>query len=599
MLHLADDPAGIPKPKRSQSNHHDNDTGERGEFIRVVLYAQHLDEIKAVHQKLKPHKFIKTQFCNNPQEILQRGDIDILICPTLNVLERLTRRCQQSDIPPQSLPPVIIYRSTQQRLIGSESVFECISSIEVIHASSSDEFLVKRILNYANQKPLIPASPSSALEKRINELQNKEERLRYLIEHDDLTGLYNRRKLEGLISEASESVKHDNGMFALMYVDLDQFKIVNDSESHKIGDSILLCTALKLKKLLSGEHAVARVNSDEFCILLLNCSETETLALAENIRTMMDEEPFQIKNQTYRISVSIGIAFVTTKHLGKPSEILANADEACFVAKNSGRNTIHVYNRYDRDLQKIKRAVHWVPKIKDALKYDKFKLVYQPIRHLKSDSVSRFEALLRLQGEQGTLITPNFFIPIAESTGLIHDIDLWVVKEAITRLHQGSNQHFSLSVNLSTHAFKNVALVPTVRRYLNKTGIDPTRLSFEITETAAVADRQHSRLIIDQLRGLGCKFALDDFGAGFSSFSYLKHFPVDFLKIDGAFIKDLETDLVDQKLVKSMIDIARSLGKQTVAEFVDTPAALELLTEWGLDFAQGHYIGYPKNWIDA
>jgi EAL domain-containing protein (putative c-di-GMP-specific phosphodiesterase class I) len=317
--------------------------------------------------------------------------------------------------------------------------------------------------------------------------------------------------------------------------------------------------------------------------------------MAEDLRRFMDDFHFKTSNRTYHIGASIGIAPILPGENINTSEILARANQACFVAKTHGRNMVHIFNQEDAEVIILRSAVYWVPRIRDALTNNKFRLLFQPVINLSSGEIERYEALIRMIGDDGDLITPNNFIPIAERMGLIHDIDLWVVGHAIDVLHNlpAEQSHLSLNINLSRHAFQDPALLPLVRDKLHSTGIDANRITFEITETAAVANFEQTREMVCQLRELGCGFALDDFGAGFSSFTYLKHFPVDFLKIDGAFITNLVNDPIDQTLVKSIIEIARTLGKHTVAEFVESAEVLNMLKDYGIDYAQGYHIGKP------
>ena len=244
----------------------------------------------------------------------------------------------------------------------------------------------------------------------------------------------------------------------------------------------------------------------------------------------------------------------------------------------------------------LRSAIHWVPLIRDALTNNKFTLVFQPVLDLKNRTIAHYETLIRMIGNDGELITPNNFIPVAEKMGLIHDIDIWVVSHAIDILNALPEKHknTSFNINLSSHAFQDTTLLPLLKKKIEKTGIQASRITFEITETAAIANFSQTREMILNIRKLGCRFALDDFGSGFSSFNYIKEFPVDYLKIDGTFITNLANDQVDQTLIKSMIEIARKLNKKTIAEFVENKMVLDLLVQYGADYAQGYFIGKPS-----
>ena len=434
------------------------------------------------------------------------------------------------------------------------------------------------------------------LETELAERRIMEARLQHLVSHDDLTGLYNRRRLEQQLEIAVLRARKKQRLSALLYIDLDYFKVINDAEGHITGDSLLIEVANVLRHEIGLGDVLARVSADEYAILLENVSETTALETAERLRKILDDYHYHSNDRTYHIGASIGVAIIQAGELASASEILARADQACYVAKTHGRNVVHLFNKEDTEMVTLRSAIHWVPLIRDALANDKFKLVFQPVLDIKENRVSHYESLIRMMSNDGRLITPNHFIPVAENMGLIHDVDLWVVSHAIDVLHElpAQQSHISMNINLSSYAFQDKALLPTVRKKLGETGVRAERITFEITETAAIANYDQTRKMILQLRELGCQFALDDFGAGFNSFRHVKEFPVDYLKIDGSFIRNLAKDTVDQSLVRSMIDIARTLGKKIVAEFVEDRESLELLYEWGADYAQGYYIGKPQ-----
>ena len=433
------------------------------------------------------------------------------------------------------------------------------------------------------------------LETELAERRIMEARLQHLVSHDDLTGLYNRRRLEQQLEIAVLRARKKQRVSALLYIDLDYFKVINDAEGHITGDSLLIEVANILRHEIGLDDVLARVSADEYAILLENVSETAALETAERLRKILDDYHYHSNARTYHIGASIGVAIIQAGESVSASEILARADQACYVAKTHGRNVVHLFNKEDTEMVTLRSAIHWVPLIRDALANNKFKLVFQPVLDIKRHCISHYESLIRMQSEDGRLITPNHFIPVAENMGLIHDIDLWVVNHAMNVLrHLPSHQsHVSMNINLSSYAFQDKALLPTVRNKLDETGVSAERITFEITETAAIANYDQMRKMVLQLRELGCQFALDDFGAGFNSFRHVKEFPVEYLKIDGSFIRNLAKDTVDQSLVRSMIDIARTLGKKIVAEFVEDGDSLELLREWGADYAQGYYIGKP------
>jgi diguanylate cyclase (GGDEF)-like protein len=439
-------------------------------------------------------------------------------------------------------------------------------------------------------------SREQELETELSERRIVEARLQHLVNHDDLTGLCNRRRLEQQLELVVAQARKKGKISALLYVDLDHFKVINDAEGHAAGDRLLIEVANVFRHEIGMAGLLARISSDEYTVLFEDITEDEALKVAERVRQVMENFQFTTNNNTYHIGTSIGVAIINPGDIITSSEILARADQACYVAKTHGRNIVHLFSKEDTEMLTLRSAIHWVPLIRDALAHNKFMLVFQPVLDLKNKTITHYETLIRMIGNDGKLIEPNNFIPVAEKMGLIHDIDLWVVNRAIDILHELPEKHknTSFNINLSSHAFQDTALLPLLKEKLAGTGIDAGRITFEITETAAIANFSQTREMIMNIRELGCRFALDDFGSGFSSFNYIKEFPVDYLKIDGAFISNLLHDQVDQTLIKSMIEIAKKLNKKTVAEFVESKKVLDLLIQYGADYAQGYFIGKPS-----
>lgn len=433
------------------------------------------------------------------------------------------------------------------------------------------------------------------LESELAERKVIEARLQYLVSHDELTGLCNRRRLEQALEGAVYQARNASRTSALLYIDLDQFKVINDTEGHTVGDRFLMSIANQLRQAVAAENILARISSDEYAILIEDTDRHAALRTAESLRRTIDEYRFVANDRKYHIGASIGVALIEPSEEITASEALARAAQACFEAKNHGRNTVHLFSHNDKESHLIRSAVDWVPRIREAITHDRLCMHFQPVIDVASGRIHGHEALIRMIDNDGSLIPPTSFIPIAERMGLIHDLDLWVINHAIEILRAlpPSYEHLKLNINLSMYAFQDPALLTLVRDKLEATGVAARRITFEITETAATASYAKTREMIQKLRGLGCCFALDDFGSGFSSFNYIKQFPVDYLKIDGSFIRNLVYDPVDQRLVKSMIEVARTLDKQIVAEYVENEQILELLREYGIHLAQGNYIGEP------
>jgi diguanylate cyclase (GGDEF)-like protein len=433
------------------------------------------------------------------------------------------------------------------------------------------------------------------LEAELAERKVMEARLQYLVSHDDLTGLSNRRRFEQVLEAAIARLRQQRMAGALVYIDLDQFKVINDLEGHAAGDRLLMSVANILRAALQQNDTLARISSDEYAVLLEDTGEAAAMQFAESLRLAIDSYRFATEDREYQISASIGVLLIDPLDLVTASEALARSAQACFEAKAHGRNLVHRFDHNDLETSILREAVDWVPRIREALAGNRFTMVFQPVIELQNGEVVAYEALIRMIEPDGTVISPDRFIPVAERMGLIHDIDLWVEAYAHDTLHRlpPALDGIALNVNLSIHAFQDPALLTLVRDTLARTGVSAERITFEITETAAVANYEQTRSMVSELRAIGCRFALDDFGTGFSSFNYLKQFPVDFLKIDGSFIRNLLNDPIDQRLVKSMIEVGRALDKRVVAEFVENDATLALLREYGIDRAQGNHIGKP------
>ena len=431
------------------------------------------------------------------------------------------------------------------------------------------------------------------IEDENAQLRVMEARLQFSVNHDDLTGLANRRRLEQALEITLTQVRNFHTSSAVFYIDLDSFKVLNDAEGHEAGDSLLVQVANSLRGFFKVRDTLVRIGSDEFAVLVDTIDPETAVARAEGLRDLFDGYSFTFHDHQYHLSASIGVKCISEADASTVGEILSHANQACYTAKKRGRNRVHVYSPADREMYALRHSVKWAPRIRAALKQEKFVLEFQPIYSLKERKINHYECLIRMRGQGDKLYYPQDFIPVAEAMGLIHQIDLWVVNHAFELLtHIPSDT--ALAVNLSGNIFLDQNLYPLVERKLLETGADPSRLVFEITETSAITNFEQTKQMVDRLRNLGCRFALDDFGAGFNSYSYLKHFPVDILKIDGGFITNLHNDPVDQLLVKSMIDISHSLGKKTVAEFVEDRETLKMLQEFGVDFVQGYLIGKPQ-----
>jgi diguanylate cyclase (GGDEF)-like protein/PAS domain S-box-containing protein len=428
----------------------------------------------------------------------------------------------------------------------------------------------------------------------IRERKRFEGQLVHLANHDALTDLFNRRRFGEELTRQLAQAQRYGTPGALLFIDLDQFKDLNDSLGHRAGDELLTRLAVLLRERLRETDVVARVGGDEFAVLLPHTDGEQAEAVAEQLLEMIRRYTFVVAGQPIHVTASMGVAFFPEGEAAA-DDMFSRADLAMYDAKEKGRNGYRIYKPNGEWRAQIEQRLGWQHRIREALKKNRFALYAQPILDLSTNEVSQYELLLRLDGG-GKTVAASAFVDVAERFGLIQEIDRWVVRRAIQLIskHQQDGRDVRLEVNLSGKAFADPELLPLIRRELKATAIDPASLVLEVTETAAIANISEAQKFVATLKGLGCRFALDDFGVGFSSFYHLKHLPVDYLKIDGSFIQQLPGSPVDQHLVQAMVQVARGLGKQSIAEFVSDEETEHLLREYGVDYAQGYYIGRPR-----
>jgi len=422
------------------------------------------------------------------------------------------------------------------------------------------------------------------------------EQLSFQAAHDTLTGLINRREFERRVSRLLDGSRGEEDCHALCFMDLDQFKVINDTCGHVAGDELLRQLGRLLQSTVRHSDTLARLGGDEFGILMEHCTLDQSQRVAESLLDAIRDFHFSWEGQSFRIGISIGMVAITdTAH--DLTELLKQADAACYMAKDLGRNRIHIYHPEDIELAKRQGEMQWVAHINQALDENRFCLYAQAIEPLGNNVDRHFEFLLRMLDEKGQIIPPGAFLPAAERYDLINKLDAWVVENAMTLIAANSDyftQVNFVSINLSGKSITNPKFLEFIISQIRKNGIAANKICFEVTETVAISNLSSATTFITILKDIGCHFALDDFGSGLSSFGYLKSLPVDYLKIDGMFVRDIVDDPIDRAMVKSINDIGQVMGMKTIAEFVENDAVKAQLEEIGVDYAQGYGIGKPQ-----
>jgi len=423
------------------------------------------------------------------------------------------------------------------------------------------------------------------------------EQLNYHASHDDLTGLVNRREFEHRAKALLSSVLQNNKVkHALCFMDLDQFKVVNDTCGHAAGDELLRQLGSALKSTMRKNDTLARLGGDEFGILMQQCTLDDAHQIAKTLQKVIQNYQFSWEGRIFKVGVSMGLVAISETS-SSIYELLKNADASCYMAKEMGRNRIHVYNEGDTEISERQGEMLWVERINQAIEENKFCLYAQAIVPLNGSTDTHYELLIRMIDKQGDIIPPGAFLPAAERYNLIVNLDRWVITNAFKLLlehPQFLKQINFISINISGPSLVDPEFINFVYDKFIETSLPPEKICFEITETAAIFNLNTATLFISKMKKIGCQFALDDFGSGLSSFAYLKNLKVDYLKIDGMFVKDIVEDKIDHAMVKSINEIGHVMGMKTIAEFVENDEIKEMLREIGVNYAQGYGVGKPQ-----
>ena len=432
--------------------------------------------------------------------------------------------------------------------------------------------------------------------RNITEEKSLLERIAYDAKHDSLTGLVNRNEFDKQLKRVLESAKDKNEDSILCYLDLDHFKVVNDAAGHGAGDRLLIRICQILEDMVRTSDVVARLGGDEFGIILEGCPLENAVSVCENIIKGINDLVFECDKQRFKVGASIGIAIIS-ENTSNEAILMSQADMACYRAKELGRNQIHIAHTNDTAIIERTSEFTCVSEITDALNNDRLFLMQQPIVSIPNDSdeITHYEVLSRILDTKDKIISPDEFIRVAERYGMITSIDRFVIRKAF-KYHKNmyANSEVVVSINLSGNTVSDPYILEFIKAELEESKLNPASVCFEITETSAISSIKKAINIITKLKDIGVKFALDDFGSGLSSFGYLKDLPVDYLKIDGAFVKNIVGNDKDRAIVRSINEVAKVMGMKTIAEFVENDKILEILKDIGVDYAQGYGIGKPK-----
>ena len=487
-----------------------------------------------------------------------------------------------------------------------DSLHQCFVNGKIVHLPEHSSLITKDDSLISIEASIAPMKADTGdlmgaviVIQDVSHTRRLTRQLSYQASHDLLTGLYNRRKFEENLEEILINVREEEKQHALFYLDLDNFKIVNDTCGHVAGDELLKQLPALFNEVLRSGDIIARLGGDEFGIILQNCGLQQAANIADKIRQKIKDYRFIWDDKTFEIGVSIGVIGINADN-AEMSQVLSSADVACYAAKDAGRNRVHIYEPSDEAVSERYGQMHWTARISKALEEERFQLYQQPIVSVPDQKRNHLEILLRMIDENGNVIPPGAFISAAERYGLMREIDRWVITNVFKFMGRNDpadpikNTDRVIAINLSGDSVNDITLLDYILQEQKKYNVSLTNVCFEITETVAISNLSKATVFINELKNHGCQFALDDFGSGLSSFAYLKNLPVNYLKIDGSFVKDVSRDEIDRAMVESIQQIGEVMKLKTIAEHVEDESTLKVLEEIGVDYVQGYYLGRPE-----
>lgn len=562
--------------------------------IRLAIAEQQvvaLAERKDLEDQLKQDKDFISAVVDTAAALI------VVLSPKNQIIQANRAYCQLTGYPSEDLlgrefPSMLVSREDQPPVPSNFEDLKEANSVKVFENNIVLRDMSERVISwrasavldaFGNLAYVICAGVD------ITEYHLAEQRLAYLASRDPLTRLYNRSYLGESVQNAVERAMAGT-LSALLYIDLDNFKIINDTSGHAAGDRLLVNIADLLRSATRERDIIVRFGGDEFVVVLNNVSLPDAKKIAERIRFLVDELVFLDSGKSFTVGSSIGLAVIDGQFTSE--QVMGQADSACYAAKSRGRNRVEIFQMEAEELNQLRSDAGWRTRIKEGMKNREFKLHFQPVLCLRTGEIEYHEALLRLEGPDGGIFMPGIFLPAAERFKMMGDLDHYVLEESLR--HLSEDPGLKLSINLSGQSLADAALADFLETAFAREGVDPKRVILEVTETEIISNLTLARALSDRLRAKGFRFALDDFGAGFSSFGQLKNLPVDYLKIDGIFIRELGREPTSRVFVGAINDIAHHLGMKSVAEYVQDRAGLEILRELGVDYAQGIFVGMAE-----